>query len=80
MSTKQPDDPRESVNRSSLGGRRDNDRSPPAGAIDEGPPAQTTQNLGRQGGVVASMTFLSRISGLVRDVVLSNFFGATPAA
>jgi putative peptidoglycan lipid II flippase len=26
------------------------------------------------------MTFLSRISGLVRDMVLSYFIGATPAA
>ncbi len=42
--------------------------------------AQPTQNLGRHGTVVASMTLLSRISGLVRDMVLSYFFGATPAA
>jgi putative peptidoglycan lipid II flippase len=38
------------------------------------------QNLGRHGSVVASMTFMSRISGLVRDMVLSYFFGATPVA
>jgi len=80
VSTKAPDDPRESVTQNSLADRSDSDRSPTGTPIDEGPSAQTTQNLGRQGGVVASMTLLSRISGLVRDVVLSNFFGATPVA
>ena len=77
MSTERPDERRENVT-----------RDPPTSdgvaqitsAIDEGPPAQETQNLGRHGSVVASMTFLSRISGLVRDMVLSYFFGATPAA
>ncbi len=39
-----------------------------------------TQNLGRAGGIVASMTMLSRISGFVRDMVLSHFFGATAIA
>jgi len=56
------------------------DGAPATAAIDEGPPAQETQNLGRHGSVVASMTFLSRISGLARDMVVSYFFGATPAA
>jgi putative peptidoglycan lipid II flippase len=51
-----------------------------APAIDEGSPAHQKQDLGRHGSVVASMTFLSRISGLVRDMVVSYFFGATPAA
>jgi len=55
-----------------------------ADALDDvmdGAPAQdSTQNLGRHGGVVASMTSLSRVSGLFRDMVLSFFFGATPAA
>jgi putative peptidoglycan lipid II flippase len=45
-----------------------------------GRPEQPTQNLGRHGSIVASMTMLSRISGLARDMVLSYFFGATPAA
>jgi putative peptidoglycan lipid II flippase len=38
------------------------------------------QNVAAQGGVVASMTLLSRISGFVRDVVLSYFFGASGIA
>ena len=36
-----------------------------------------TSNLVRQGSVVASMTLISRISGFVRDVVLSYLFGAS---
>ncbi|GIS20906.1 MAG: hypothetical protein CM15mP120_28220 [Pseudomonadota bacterium] len=36
--------------------------------------------MARQGGVVASMTLLSRISGLMRDVVLSYLFGASQLA
>ncbi len=44
------------------------------------PPAEPRQSLNRQGGVVASMTLLSRISGLVRDMVLSYFFGASQVA
>jgi len=39
-----------------------------------------TPDLNRQGTVVASMTMLSRVSGFVRDVVLSHFFGATGVA
>ena len=49
----------------------------------ESPPAQQagpSRDLSKQGSVVASMTLLSRISGFVRDVVLSNFFGATGVA
>ena len=38
------------------------------------------QNLTRQGGVVAGMTLLSRISGLLRDIVLSYLFGASAVA
>jgi putative peptidoglycan lipid II flippase len=38
------------------------------------------QNVAAQGTVVASMTLLSRISGFVRDMVLSNFFGASGVA
>ena len=38
------------------------------------------QNVAAQGTVVASMTFISRITGFARDVVLSHFFGATPVA
>ena len=37
-------------------------------------------DMARQGGVVASMTLLSRISGLLRDVVLSYLFGASQLA
>jgi putative peptidoglycan lipid II flippase len=39
-----------------------------------------TQDVAVQGSVVAAMTMLSRISGFVRDVVLSNFFGASAIA
>lgn len=38
------------------------------------------QNVTAQGGVVASMTALSRVSGFVRDMVLSHVFGAGAAA
>lgn len=38
------------------------------------------QNVAVQGTVVAGMTLLSRISGFVRDVMLSNFFGASGVA
>ena len=38
------------------------------------------QNVAAQGTVVAGMTMLSRISGFVRDVLLSNFFGASAVA
>src|SRR5262245_46835910 len=43
-------------------------------------PSESKQDLGRHGSVVAAMTSLSRVSGLARDMVLSYFFGATPAA
>ena len=36
--------------------------------------------MSRQGGLVASMTLLSRISGLARDIVLSYLFGASAVA
>lgn len=39
-----------------------------------------SHNMARQGGVVASMTMLSRISGLLRDIVLSYLFGASQLA
>jgi putative peptidoglycan lipid II flippase len=38
------------------------------------------QNLTRQGGVVAGMTLLSRVTGLLRDIVLSYLFGASAVA
>ncbi len=38
------------------------------------------QDVAFQGSVVAAMTMLSRISGFVRDMVLSNFFGASAVA
>jgi putative peptidoglycan lipid II flippase len=37
-------------------------------------------DMARQGGVVAAMTLLSRISGLLRDIVLSYLFGASAVA
>jgi len=37
-------------------------------------------DITKQGGIVASMTMLSRISGLARDVVFSYLFGATALA
>ena len=46
-----------------------------AGAVDD-----SSQNMARQGGVVAAMTMLSRISGLLRDIVLSYLFGASQMA
>lgn len=39
-----------------------------------------SRNLARQGSVVAGMTLASRISGFLRDVVLSHLFGAGAAA
>jgi putative peptidoglycan lipid II flippase len=42
--------------------------------------AAVSHNMTRQGGIVASMTMLSRISGLIRDVVLSYLFGASQLA
>ena len=49
-----------------------------AGARDPADAAQAPLN--RRAGTVASMTLLSRISGLVRDVVLAYLFGASAAA
>ena len=42
--------------------------------------ADSAHNMTRQGGVVAAMTMLSRISGLLRDIVLSYLFGASHLA
>ncbi len=44
------------------------------------PDDSSGENMTRQGGVVAGMTLLSRISGLVRDIVLSYLFGASQFA
>ena len=41
---------------------------------------QGAQDLVRQGTVVSSMTLLSRITGFVRDIVLSHVFGAAYVA
>jgi len=38
------------------------------------------ENMARQGSIVAGMTMLSRVSGLLRDVVLSYIFGASQMA
>jgi len=39
-----------------------------------------SQDMTRQGGIVAGMTLMSRISGLLRDIVLSYLFGASQVA
>jgi len=49
-------------------------------STEESTSKSTAHDMSRQGGVVASMTMLSRISGLVRDVVLSYLFGASAVA
>ncbi|MEM8758787.1 MAG: murein biosynthesis integral membrane protein MurJ [Pseudomonadota bacterium] len=41
---------------------------------------ESGQNVAAQGSVVAGMTMLSRISGFVRDVMLSHFLGASAVA
>ncbi len=46
----------------------------------EQPEEGDRQNMTAQGSVVAAMTFLSRILGFVRDIVLSYVFGATGTA
>ena len=43
-------------------------------------PEEVEQNVTAQGGIVSGMTLLSRISGLIRDMVLSYFFGAQDVA
>ena len=48
--------------------------------VSSSPVTKTTRSLSSQGTVVASMTLMSRISGFVRDVVLSHFFGASGLA
>lgn len=42
--------------------------------------AARTHNVAAQGSIVAGMTLLSRISGFVRDMVLSHFLGAGTVA
>jgi putative peptidoglycan lipid II flippase len=46
----------------------------PANAQDE------TRSVVKAAGVIGAATFSSRILGFVRDIVLANLFGATPAA
>ena len=50
---------------------------PPTSAVLD-PPAGASERLFRSTGVVASLTFLSRITGLVRDISFSTWFGAGP--
>lgn len=45
-----------------------------------GPEAKERHNVTAQGGTVAGMTLLSRISGFVRDMVMSHLFGAGAVA
>lgn len=42
--------------------------------------AQTEKGIAGSAGIVAAGTFLSRILGFVRDMILAGFFGAAPAA
>jgi putative peptidoglycan lipid II flippase len=53
-------------------------------STDSGQPQAQSQgepsNLSRQGGTVAAMTTLSRLTGFVRDMVLSYAFGASAVA
>ncbi len=49
-------------------------------STEESTSKSTGHDMSRQGGVVAAMTLVSRISGLVRDVVLSYLFGASAMA
>ena len=51
---------------------------PPTQPIDE--PADATSNVSSQGATVAGLTGLSRVSGLVRDVVLAQVIGASGTA
>jgi len=53
------------------------DKTPPEDLAAE---AQIPRNLARQGGIVAGMTLLSRISGLVRDIFFSYLLGASQFA
>ncbi|MBS03488.1 MAG: murein biosynthesis integral membrane protein MurJ [Gammaproteobacteria bacterium] len=64
------------MTQSSSGGRGDPPQTPPADNAGEGADA----GLLRAGFVVSSMTMLSRVLGLVRDMVIANFFGAGGAA
>ena len=64
------------MTQSSPGGRGDPPQTPPADNAGEGADA----GLLRAGFVVSSMTMLSRVLGLVRDMVIANFFGAGGAA
>ena len=43
-------------------------------------PKSEEKNINRAAGVVGSFTFLSRVSGLIRDMVLASFFGSGMAA
>ena len=58
-----------------MSGEREDDDAPVAGTGEPG--GEKRQNLASQGMVVASMTLLSRISGLVRDVFFAYLFGAS---
>jgi putative peptidoglycan lipid II flippase len=49
---------------------------------DDRPPTTVSENhrIGRAAGIIGGATFLSRILGFIRDIVLANLFGANPAA
>ncbi len=69
----------ESCRQAENGGRRCEGRWAAISMSDSGE-AAASRDVAAQGGVVASMTALSRISGLLRDIVLSHVLGATGAA
>lgn len=59
----------------------DNNTDPALNAAsDSKEAADVTGGLMKSSAVVATMTMLSRVLGLLRDVVIANFVGATPAA
>ena len=43
-------------------------------------PSKASISLLRSSGVVGVMTLISRVLGLIRDIVIANLFGATAGA
>ena len=59
-----------------FGVMRDSEGQPPQAEPGEGRPAGSTRGLLQSTAVVGAMTMLSRVLGLVRDVVYARYFGA----
>ena len=55
---------------------------PPKQNVGDSAPIQESKNSGllKSSGIVGIMTLLSRVLGLIRDVVVANFFGASAGA